>query len=109
MAHDTFHVGDLTAVIGDNERRAKHGAGYIGLFWASYINAPEDKSFYFRGDRRWLQLCSQRHYDQSTVVHQGHKGNLEFSAVPGDALYKSLSPLRFDDPFYYGLFRKHLF
>jgi hypothetical protein len=83
--------------------------GYIGLFWASYINAPDDKSLYFRGDGRWLQLCSQRHYDESTVVHRDNKVALEFSAVPGDALFKNLSPLRFDEPFYYGLFGRHLF
>ena len=32
--------------------------GYIGLFWASYINAPDDKSMYFRGTAGWLQLCT---------------------------------------------------
>ena len=83
--------------------------GYIGLFWANYINAPEDKSLYFRGDKRWLQLCSQRHNDESTVVHQENKVNLKFSDVPAETLFKSLSPLKYDDSFYYGLFRKHLF
>ena len=83
--------------------------GYVGLFWASYVNAPEDKSLYFRGEGRWQQLCSPRHYSQSTVVHRANRVDLEFSAVPGDALYKSLAPLRFDEPFYYGLFRGHLF
>src|SRR5262249_45082602 len=29
--------------------------------------------------------------------------------VPGETLYKNLSPLKFDEPFFYGLFRKHLF
>jgi len=83
--------------------------GYIGLFWASYINAPEDKSIYFRGEGRWQQLCTQQHNDQSTVVHRDDKFKLTFSSAPGNALYKNLSPLKFDEPFFYGLFRKHLF
>ena len=83
--------------------------GYIGLFWASYINAPEDKSMYFRGDKRWQQLCTPQHYNQSTVVHRSNKIDLKFTDVPGDALFKDLSPLKFDEPFFYGLFKKHLF
>src|SRR5262249_23843179 len=82
---------------------------YIGLFWASYINAPEDKSMYFRGDKRWQQLCTPRHNDQSTVVHRDNKFDLKFTEGLGNALYKNLSPLKFDEPFFYGLFKKHLF
>ncbi len=82
--------------------------GYIGLFWASYINAPEDKSIYFRGGGLWQQLCTQRHNDESTVRHTGDKLDLRFSEGYPDALYRHLSPLRFEEPFYYGLFRNHL-
>jgi hypothetical protein len=32
MAHDTFSVGDLTAVIGDNATHEGHRAGYNGLW-----------------------------------------------------------------------------
>jgi hypothetical protein len=83
--------------------------GYIGLFWANYINAPEDKSIYFRQGRLWQQLCTQRHNDESTVRHRDDRIELKFSEGLGNALYKNLSPLRYDEPFYYGLFRKHLF
>jgi hypothetical protein len=83
--------------------------GYIGLFWASYINAPEDKSIYFRGGRLWQQLCSQQHNDESTSRHKDDKINLRFRKELGNALYKNLSPLPFDEPFYYGLFHKHLY
>jgi hypothetical protein len=85
------------------------GHGYIGLFWANYINAPEDKSMYFRGEQRWLQLCSPQHNNQSTVVHRDNKFNPTFAAIPAETLYKNLSPLRFDEPFFYGLFKSHLF
>lgn len=82
--------------------------GYIGLFWASYINAPDDKSMYFRQGRLWHQLCTQRHNDESTVRHTGDTLELRFSDGFPEALYRNLSPLRFDEPFYYGLFRDHV-
>lgn len=81
---------------------------YIGLFWASYINAPEDKSIYFRGAGLWQQLCSQRHNDESTVRHKNDMFEVKVSRGYRDSLFQNFSPYRYDDPFYYGLFRKHI-
>ena len=78
--------------------------GYIGLFWASYINAPDDRSMYFRGANAWQQVCTQRHNDQSTVRFRDDPFELKFRPGLGDALYKNLSPHRFDEPFFYGHF-----
>ena len=83
--------------------------GYIGLLWANYINAPEDRSIYFRGGRLWQQFCSQRHDDESTVRHRDDKVELRFSPGLRNALYRNFSPLRFDEPFFYGLFRNHIY
>jgi hypothetical protein len=83
--------------------------GYIGLFWANYINGPEDKSMYFRGAGRWQQLCTQEHDDQSTLRHRDDPFELPFSPLPGNTLYRNFSPLRFDEPFFYGLFRRQVF
>lgn len=83
--------------------------GYIGLFWASYINAPEDKSMYFRGAKLWQQLCTPMHNNQSTVRHKDDKIELKFSEGYPEALYRNLSQLRFDEPFFYGRFRNHVF
>ncbi len=78
--------------------------GYIGLFWASYINAPDDKSMYLRGQQGWLQHCTPAHNRDSTVVHQDNTTNLKFAPGHRECLYKSLSPLQFDQPLFYGLF-----
>ncbi len=81
--------------------------GYMGLFWASYIHAPLDKSMYFPGNLEgqaptlWSQLCTQFHNRDSTVRHRDDK--LELTFAPGrDTLFKSLSPLRFHEPLFYG-------
>src|SRR5262245_16852386 len=71
--------------------------GYIGLFWASYINAPENKIIYFRDPKGWVQLCTQEHNNQSTVRHVDDALELKFRDVPQQCLYKNLSPLRYVD------------
>lgn len=87
--------------------------GYIGLFWASYINAPADMSMYFMGGEDgktslWTQLCTQKHDDESTVRHRADQIALTFRADSREALYKNLSPLRYDLPFFYGIFDDHI-
>ena len=87
--------------------------GYIGLFWASYLNAPDDKSMYFRGSvgrgsPSWVQLCTQEHNDESTVKHMDDKSELQFSPEYRDCLFKNYSRFRFDLPFYYGRVGKHV-
>ncbi len=82
--------------------------GYIGLFWASYINAPDDKSMYFRHGKQWRQLCTQQHNDESTVRHVDDKLELRFHKEFPQCLMRNYSPLRYDESFYYGNFRNHV-
>ncbi|NOY00492.1 MAG: hypothetical protein GXP30_12265 [Verrucomicrobia bacterium] len=82
---------------------------YIGLFWASYINAAEDKSLYFRGGMErhadtWSQFCTQAHDDESTLRHRDDNFALTFGAIQRNTLYRNHSPMRFDQHFYYGNF-----
>lgn len=82
--------------------------GYIGLFWASYIHAPEDKSLYFLGKPGWLQHCTPAHDVLSTVTPLKEKFEPTFVEGHRSCLYRHLSPLKFDLPFFYGLFGKHM-
>lgn len=83
--------------------------GYLSLFWASYINAPADKSMYFLGGldgqkELWTQFCTQWHNDQSTVPHRDDTFEMSFAPGSRDTLFKNLSRFRFDLPFFYGKF-----
>lgn len=83
--------------------------GYLSLFWASYMNAPADKSLYFLGglDAQkdlWSQFCTQWHNDQSTVRHREDHFEMTFPEDGREALFKSLSRFRYDEPFFYGHF-----
>lgn len=79
--------------------------GYIGLFWANYINAPDDKSMYLRGKTSWLQHCTPAHDTLSTVLHEKESFDLTFVREHRDCLYMNFSPLKYDLPLFYGLFR----
>ena len=87
---------------------------YMGVFWASYMDAPEDKSMYFLGvpegapaagtPAMWAQLCTPRHGDGSTVRHRDDTAQLTFREGHREALYRSMAPMRFDVPLFYGHF-----
>ncbi|MBU4459521.1 MAG: hypothetical protein KJ579_03050 [Verrucomicrobia bacterium] len=83
--------------------------GYLSLFWASYMNAPDDKSLYFLGGldnqkNLWTQFCTQWHNDQSTVRRRDDPFEMTFPNGGRDALFKNLSRFRYDEPFFYGHF-----
>jgi hypothetical protein len=90
-------------------RRDLFERGYLSLFWASYIHAPQDKSIYFSGGldgqkELWTQFCTPWHNDQSTVRHRNDAFDMTFAEDGRPTLYKNLSRFRFDQPFFYGNF-----
>ncbi len=90
-------------------RQNRFPHGYLSMFWASYINAPEDRSMYFRGGPAgqadgWSQLCTQFHNDQSTVLHRDDQYTALFDADKRTALFRNFSPQRMSQPLFYGHF-----
>lgn len=86
--------------------------GALGLFWASYINAPEDKSMYFlRADStldapQWQQFCTQYHNHDSTIIAPGDHFDWHFpETMMGTTLFSSFSRIQYAEPFFYGRFR----
>jgi hypothetical protein len=85
-----------------------HG-GFLGVFWASYINGPHDKSIYFLDGSstlaapRWVQFTSQVHGRDATV--RAADDRQEFVMEPDPrSLPRNFSPLRYGAPFFYGRF-----
>ena len=89
--------------------RQDYVGGFLGIFWASYINGPVDKSLYFIDATSsleqplWRQLCTQQHNRDSTILHASDSTKLTFEG--GDTLFANESPLRYSAPFFYGRFR----
>ncbi len=93
-------------------RKDDFEGGFFGVFWASYINAPLDKSIYFlrAGSTldapQWEQLSTQAHGEQSSLWQENDHTQTPFA--PGDLLYANPSRHRYSEPFYYGRFRDHV-
>lgn len=89
-----------------SEEFFKHG--YAGMFWASYIHAPEDIKIYFHGHERqkeemtWIEAYSTTHGNAST--HIGSEDDFDLFSVPGFniTLANHYSNYLFNEPFYYG-------
>lgn len=88
-------------------RREVFEGGFMGVFWASYINGPENKSYYFLregsslDEPSWVQFLTQEHGRDSTVLSAGDATSFEYPEG-GGTLFNSVSPLQFADPFFYG-------
>ncbi len=86
------------------------GGGFLGVFWASYINGPINKSIYFLDSRsslekpRWQQFNTQAHNRDSTVLGKSDDQTLNFHREV-NTLFSNVSPLRYGEPFFYGRFK----
>ena len=89
----------------------KHG--YAGLFWASYINAPQDKKIYFltreNGKSKWVGAFSPGHGKNSTYLAVNDNNNFFMADNFNVVLAKSFSRHRFIKPFYYGRYKYMVF
>lgn len=84
--------------------------GYFGVFWASYINAPDNKSYYFLEPKStldnpvWVQFLTQQHDRDSTVRSAAGGADVPLDTTK-PCLWTQISPLRYGAPFFYGRFR----
>lgn len=93
-------------------RRDTFTNGYIGLFWASYIDRPESPDIHFRGipggaesKEDWLRGATPAHGTLAT--HPGRDDRRVFAHDPAFPLELpfGFSRLRYTQPWYYGLCR----
>jgi hypothetical protein len=84
--------------------------GYVGLFWASYIQKPESPAIHFLGHdvaggpERWIEAVSPTHGVEATHVSEHDKRDFARAAdfEPRYQIF-SWSKYVFTKPFYYGL------
>lgn len=91
-------------------RRATFKDGYIGLFWASYINQPESLDIHFQGfddgettAARWIRGVTPAHGTRPT--HLAPDDNRDFVHDPDFplTLVFNRSKHRFAEPWYFGV------
>ena len=83
--------------------------GFIGLFWASYIDRPEDKAIHFRGRRletvgagEWIKWLPPSHGVASTHRPEGSRLPKVVSGFPL-TLVNHPSRFVYTSPWYYGV------
>ncbi|MDA8967690.1 hypothetical protein N9F76_00205 [bacterium] len=93
-------------------RANDYSKGYIGLFWASYINKPEDKAIHFKGRRKdtdqsshWIKATTPSHGVESTHQPSGTTNTIEVDADFPLTLVGNLSNHEYVDSWYYGVSR----
>lgn len=84
--------------------------GYIGLFWASYIQQPESTAIHFLGREadssglpRWIEATSPAHGTDSTHPPAGNLPQLKHDAEFPLTLVFNRSKYVYSEPWYYGI------
>jgi hypothetical protein len=80
----------------------------MGVFWASYIQQPEDPALYFvardvDGGQKWIRHYTEHHGHESTHRHTDDPHEILATDAHTRMMYASMSPWRYAKPYYYGL------
>jgi len=81
--------------------------GFFGVFWASYIDHPEDIAISFPAmidrEQRWVRHYSPVHGIESTHRHHADPCEIEPTGQQTVLLYGSYSPWKYTRPMYLGV------
>lgn len=105
-----LHDGTIEYTFECIPRSATFQQNYIGLFWASYIDRPEDKAIHFIGREKsssdpadWLRATTPRHGVESTHPPAGPLADLRIDPNFSLTLVNHPSPFVHTEPWYYGV------
>jgi hypothetical protein len=91
-------------------RRRTFRNGYIGLFWASYIDRPSSGAIHFLGHPaggdptpRWIEATSPDHGVRATHLAADDRRDVPHDWGFPFSLVFSFSGIRYDEPWYYGV------
>jgi hypothetical protein len=88
-------------------REARYANGYLGLFWASYIDQPESLDIHFVGPEGWIRGVTPKHGENA--VHRALADARRFEHEPALAerltLLFGFSRHRYVQPWYFGIAR----
>ena len=110
--YELLEDGAIQLTIECVPRKRNFKNGYIGLFWASYINKPESTDIHFLGhgegktaNARWIDASSPSH-----GVNATHLSSIDTRTFTHDpdfpmTLVFNQSKFRFTEPWYFGVCR----
>lgn len=83
---------------------------WLGLFWASYIHNPEDKTTYFlgrpdeNGPEQWIESLMEQPLNARAFASEAD-ALVEGEPNPDGGLFHNIRPIRYVYPFFYGCWR----
>ena len=90
--------------------------GYLGIFWSSYMNGPENKNIHFWSyepimkKHHWMSFGTQFHNRDSSVRSIKCNYDLKVREIENNLrLYASISPARYYLPFFFGRNREMVY
>jgi hypothetical protein len=99
--------GTIEMIVECIPREATYANGYIGLFWASYIDQPESLDIHFLGPQGWVRGVTLKHGENA--VHRAINDDRLFQYDPALAerlaLLFGLSEHRYAQPWSFGISR----
>ncbi|MBX9585083.1 MAG: hypothetical protein K2X87_32660 [Gemmataceae bacterium] len=111
--YELLEDGTIELTVECIPRRPAFKNGYVGLFWASYIDRPESPDIHFRGRDaddpaaapRWVKGVTPRHGELPT--HLAADDDRRFAHDPDFplTLVFNRSKLRYAEPWYFGVCR----
>ena len=84
---------------------------WLGLFWASYIRRPEDKTTYFRARRapgqppEWVASLEEQPPDRRAFAAEAEAELVPGEPDPDGGLLHNIRPVRYVEPVFYGRWR----